>query len=98
MKQIEISATAIDAQLFKCEMETFKYQDAMEKRENINALSALNWYISTGRASSAWIRAFLSGNPAVMMRRAGRYGTDTEKIAAITRYLQRYCGLENPSA
>lgn len=57
-----------------------------------DALQSIAWYVSTGRASPAWIRAAMRANPAKLLDRI-RGGTIDEQIVRATAYLRRYCRL-----
>lgn len=57
-----------------------------------DALQSIAWYVSTGRASPAWIRAAMKANPAKLLDHI-RGGTIDEQIVRATTYLRRYCKL-----
>lgn len=60
---------------------------------------AVSYYITTGRASSEWEKAFSKANPQKLLAYAVKNGSasDAEYIKRITSYLRRYCGLStNP--
>lgn len=57
-----------------------------------DALQSIVWYVSTGRASPAWIRAARKANPAKLLDNI-RGGTIDEQIDRATAYLRHYCKL-----
>ena len=57
-----------------------------------DAADAIGWYVSTGRASPAWIRSALRADPGKLLDRTGEGSVD-EEIAKATAYLRRYCKL-----
>lgn len=56
------------------------------------ALQAVCWYVSTGRASPAWIKAAFRANPAKFLDYIGDGSVD-EEVRRATAYLRRYCKL-----
>lgn len=56
---------------------------------------AVSYYITTGRASSEWEKAFSKANPQKLLSAVAKSGSasDTEYIKRVTSYLHRYCGL-----
>ena len=80
--------------LWKCYLQTFG-RDGTEKVYYSWAHDALSWWITTGRASRPWEDAFCKADPAKLMRYAARRsGSHDVCIKDVTKYLQRYCGLE----
>lgn len=59
------------------------------------AYSAINYYVSTARASTAWIKALSKADNAKLIRRMmnGRDRSDQGMIQTATKYLKRYYGL-----
>lgn len=57
-----------------------------------DALQSISWYVSTGRASPAWIRAAMRANPAKLLDHI-KGGTIDDQILRATAYLRRYCRL-----
>lgn len=55
-----------------------------------DALQAIAWYVSTGRASPAWIRAAMRANPAKLLDHI-QCGTVDDQINRATAYLRHYC-------
>lgn len=88
------SATEVTEQLWKCYQQTI----GRTGREGVYyrwAHDALSWWITTGRASRPWEDAFCRANPYKLMRYAAkRSGSHDICIRDVTKYLQRYCGLE----
>lgn len=55
-----------------------------------DALQSIVWYVSTGRASPAWILAARKADPAKLLDHI-RGGTVDDQVARATGYLKRYC-------
>ena len=88
-----ISRQKIEEKLWQCQKETYGKIDEKEYRNYTWAFQALTWYINTGRASPAWIDAWMKANPVSLMRGAAKHsGSTTGCIDFISRYLSRYYG------
>lgn len=91
----------IDNTLHNIFIASFNYQSAEEGRTKHSISDDLNWYIWTGRATTAWIKALAKADPHKLLERivksceATEDGQTTDNhIRATTAYLKRYCGLQ----
>ena len=60
------------------------------------AFGAINWYVSTGRATPAWEKALMRADPDAMMDyvAATKDRTDATYVRRATTYLRRHAGLK----
>ncbi len=59
-------------------------------RDADRAIAPLEWYVKTGRASSAFLRLLVGAKPYMIGRKLwnnGNLGTDTEAVQRVQKYL-----------
>ena len=68
---------------------------ARDRRMRQDAADAIMWYVSTGRASYAWICAAMKATPDKLLDWV-RDGSVQDQVERATAYLQHHCGLPKP--
>ena len=58
------------------------------KRADID-ISPLKWYINTGRASTAYLKAFLAAKPYMVGRKLHQGGSYDEALARVNEYISK---------
>ena len=85
----------IDIVLDKLYMESeFHYTTFEQRASQRDAYYAIAWYITTGRATTAWIKAVGKANPrkliAYILKQEDQ--SVSAQVNATTTYIRRYCG------
>jgi len=84
-----ISQTAIDNQLYELEKQYWKHRGCPEDYRYHWLLYAVNRHISTGRASTAWLKLFLSADIEKLTEECHQYaGSDDQCMKAVNRFLK----------
>ena len=79
-----VSAGSIDTLLWHIQRELMqRHGVAASYRE----ISPLKWYVDTGRASVAFIKAFAAKSPCMVARRLNAGGSDAEVIQRVKDYI-----------
>ena len=84
--------TASDNLLMTLEIATLRSTTQEQRIARRDAYDAVAWYVSTGRASAAWVRSALRADPGKLLDHVGQ-GTVEDDVDRATRYLRRWCGL-----
>lgn len=77
----------------KCFIASFNYRNDAERHWMQCAHEDLARYISTGRASADWLRAFRKADKTKLLRRMAEADDKSSdaQISVATAYLRRYC-------
>ena len=84
--------TASDTMLMALDIAMLRSKTQEQRTARRDAYDAVAWYVSTGRASTQWIRSALKADPGKLLDYVGQ-GTVEEEVDRATRYLRRWCGL-----
>lgn len=85
MSQSSIGWNAIDNYLWEVTSRLFKYG----VDEAHSEVAPLKWYITTGRASTDFLRAMVAAKPYMIARKLHEGGTYDEAIARLKKYLHQ---------
>lgn len=87
MAKYSISKTGIDS--FLWDVKQSAYIKLGDTRRAENAVSALVWYVNTGRASSEFLNCLFTFSPSVVANSLIKGGSDLEKIARLKKSVNR---------
>lgn len=87
MSKYSVSQSGIDS--FLWDVERAVYAKIGDTRETENTISALVWYVNTGRASCDFLRELFTFSPRVVANSLMKGGSDFDKIARIKKALSR---------
>lgn len=87
MKNYALSNDGISAFLWDIKRETWTRSE--NERTAENTVSALVWYVNTGRASTGFIKSLLTFSPRVVSNSLMKGGTDEQKIERLKKAIER---------
>lgn len=87
MNKYTLSSDGISAFLWDVKRETWTRSE--NERAAENAVSALVWYVNTGRASTGFIKSLLTFSPRVVSNSLMKGGTDEQKIERLKKAIHR---------
>lgn len=87
MSKYSVSQSGIDS--FLWDVERAVYAKIGDTRKTENTISALVWYVNTGRASCDFLRELFTFSPRVVANSLMKGGSDFDKIERIKKALSR---------
>ena len=84
MSKYSVSQSGIDS--FLWDVERAVYAKIGDTRKTENTISALVWYVNTGRASCDFLRKLFTFSPRVVANSLMKGGSDLTKSSALKRH------------
>lgn len=87
MNKYSVSRSGIDS--FLWDVNRAVYSKLGDTKETENIVSAIVWYVNTGRASSDFLRQIFTFSPRIIANSLMKGGSDLDKIERIKKAVER---------